>query len=133
MLKLELVSFMIRNNHKFFLGWLRQLNLFSATQEDREVRYVLEMLYKNKIHDMSIENQRRVYEKLSFSHHSISKSSVNKAMIIMCNKFGKNNYKKVISAIEKNRLKTQGGFLNDILFSYMMVDKIQQRPTLQVI
>lgn len=132
MLKLELISFMIRNNHKFFLGWLRQLNLFSATQEDKEVKYVLEMLYKNKIHDMSIENQRRVYEKLSFSHHSISKSSVNKSMVIMCNKFGKNNYKKVISAIEKNRLKTQGGFLNDILFSYMMIDKVQHRPKLQV-
>ncbi|EPP7233498.1 hypothetical protein ACTOJ1_000403 [Shigella flexneri] len=133
MLKLDMVSFLIRNNHRFFLGWLRQLNLFSATQQEREVQYVLEMLYKNKIHNMSIENQRRVYEKLSFTHHSIKRSSINEAMIKMCHKFGKQNYKKVISAIEENRLNSQNGFLNDILFSYMMVDKIQQKPVLQVI
>lgn len=133
MLKLDLVSFLIRNNHRFFLGWLRQLNLFSATQEEREVQYVLEMLYKNKIYQMPIENQRRVYDKLSFSHHSISKTSINEAMIKICNKFGRTNYKQVISAIEKNRLKNQGGFLNDILFSYMTVDKIIKQPVLQIV
>lgn len=133
MLKLDVVSFLIRNNHRFFLGWLRQLNLFSATQEEREVMYVLEMLYKNKIYNMSITNQRRVYEKLSFSHHSISKKSINEAMAVVCNKFGKNNYSKVISAIENNKLKNQNGFLNDVLFSYMTVDKIQKNPVLQIV
>lgn len=133
MFKLEITSFLIRKNNRFFLGWLRQLNLFSTTQDTKEVEYILEMLYRNKIYDMPIDNQIRIYEKLSFIHHSIPKNVLHSAMKKICNNVGKDKYKKVISAIENNRLPSQKGFLSDILFSFIMFDKVKGQVNLQVV
>jgi len=130
---INIISFMIRNNHRFFLSWLRQLNMFATVQDKESVEYTLYMLYKNKVFNMPLKNQKRVYDKLSFTHHSISQDVINQAMRNVCSNIGHDNYGLVVKAIKENREETQKGFLNNILFSYMTTPLIKPATHLQVV
>jgi len=132
-MNIAIVSFLIRNNHRFFLSWLRQLNMFATVQDKESVEYTLYMLYKNQVFNMPLQNQKRVYDKLSFTHHTISQDTVNQAMRNVCKRIGRENYGKVVSAIKNNREASQTGFLNNILFSYMTTPLIKTATQLRVV
>lgn len=132
-MSIAIVSFLIRNNHRFFLSWLRQLNMFATVQDKESVEYTLYMLYKNQVFNMPLKNQKRVYEKLSFTHHSISQDTVNLAMKKVCQRIGRENYSKVVNAIKANKEASQTGFLNNILFSYMTVPLIKPATQLHAV
>lgn len=132
-MSINIVSFMIRNNHRFFLSWLRQLNMFATIQDKESVEYTLYMLYKNKVFNMPLNNQKRVYDKLSFTHHSISQDVINHAMRNVCLRIGRDNYGEVVKAIKENRDETHKGFLNNILFSYMTTHLIKPATHLRAV